>query len=126
VGEAQWEAETIINFNEDEAAASIYTASKRVASLLERRGLKPSTVDRARDGGPCGWRFDVPKVAVLLKPGKRAIKIGGAYRVNSIAPGVATIATRGDLSACPGTKLPGDGSDPPKKADMSKERRTKR
>ncbi len=48
MSEAQREAETIVNFNEDEAAASIYTASKRVATLLERRGLKPIMVNRLK------------------------------------------------------------------------------
>lgn len=78
MSEAQWKPETIINFNEDEAAASIYTASRRVATLLQRRGLKPVRVDRLRDNGePCGWWFEVPKWQVLIKPGNKTVKIGG-------------------------------------------------
>lgn len=77
MSEAQWESETIINFNEDEVASSIYTASRRVAALLERRGLKPVGVDRLAGSEPCGWWFEVPKWQVLIKPGKKTVRIGG-------------------------------------------------
>lgn len=100
MSEAQLECETIINFNEEETVASIYTASKRVAALLERRGLKPVRVDRRRENGePCRWWFEVPKSAILIKPDKRMIKIGGARKINSMVSGVDTSATSGDLSA---------------------------
>ena len=78
MSEAQLECETIINFNEEEAVASIYTSSKRVAALLERRGLKPVRVDKSRNNGePDGWWFEVPKWQVLIKPGNKMIKVGG-------------------------------------------------
>ncbi len=100
MSEIAYEAETIINFNEEESKANVYTASKRVATLLERRGLKPVMVERPRDNGELGgWWFEVPKTAILIKPGKAAIKIGGARKINSTVSSVAASATSGDLSA---------------------------
>jgi hypothetical protein len=90
---ALWEQETIIGFNELEGEAELYTASKRVASLLERRGLTPSRVDRL-SGKPCGWTFILPKWAAIIKPGRTAIRIGGSRKASSVAPGAAIGATR--------------------------------
>jgi len=75
-----YEQETIINFNEEEAAASIYTASKRVATKLRKAGLEPV------EETPPGWWFEVPKQAIRVKVGRHAIKIGGE---------VLKLATRG-------------------------------
>lgn len=71
-----YEAETIINFNEAEEQAELYTASRRVAELLEKRGLKPYKVERM-DGRATGWFFSLPKHAILVKPENRIIRIGG-------------------------------------------------
>ncbi len=71
-----WELETIINFNEAEAQAEVYTASRRVAELLYKRGIKPFKVVRT-NGKTTGWFFSLPKHAVLLKPENRTIRLGG-------------------------------------------------
>ncbi|MGB9792119.1 MAG: hypothetical protein ACPLTR_06015 [Thermacetogeniaceae bacterium] len=71
-----YEAETIINFNEAEDTAELYTAARRVAELLEKRGLKPYKVERT-NGRATGWFFSLPKHAVLVKPSDRAIRLGG-------------------------------------------------
>jgi hypothetical protein len=65
------EQETIINFNEGEPGAEIYTASRRVASKLLRTGLTP------KQQTPSGWWFEVPKQAVRIKVGRHHIRIGG-------------------------------------------------
>lgn len=65
------EQETILNFNEGEPGAEIYTASRRVASKLIKAGLAP------KQQTPSGWWFEVPKQAVRIKVGRRAIRIGG-------------------------------------------------
>ncbi len=77
------EAETIIRFDETDGPAEMYTASPRVAGLLVRRGFKPykSTKCARKENG---WFFRVPKGAVLLKPGKVAIRIGGKFKMPSI------------------------------------------
>lgn len=75
---SRYEQETIINFNEEDAISSIYTSSRRVVAMLERRGLKPVRVEKFKgDGEPSGWWFEVPKSAILIKPERAAIKIGG-------------------------------------------------
>lgn len=88
IASVAWEQETIINFNEDEPEAQVYTASKRVANLLMRRGFKPCQVDK-QDGKPCAWTFTQPKTAVLLKPANRIIRLGGSRKISSIASSVA-------------------------------------
>lgn len=87
-----WEAETTVNFNEAETEAELYTASPRVFKMLARRGLTPCKVD-TMNGKPRGWFFTLPRWAIIVKPGKAAIRIGGAHRINSIASSVAIIAT---------------------------------
>jgi len=79
---ARLEAETSINFNEEEDTMGFYTASPRVHGMLTRRGLKPVKVDTYR-GKPTGWFFSFPKWAIIIKPGNTAIRIGGAPRINS-------------------------------------------
>jgi hypothetical protein len=85
-----WEAETTINFNEEEG--ELYTASPRVFKMLARRGLTPCKVD-TMNGKPRGWFFTLPKWAIIVKPGKAAIRIGGTHRINSTASSAAIIAT---------------------------------
>jgi len=65
-----YEQETIVNFNEGEPTAAIYTASRRVASKLQKTGLVP-LADRPK------WTFEVPKQAVRIKVGRHHIRIGG-------------------------------------------------
>lgn len=79
-----YELETIINFNEEEASAEIYTASSRVHKLLAARGLEPYKIDKM-NGKPSGWYYSLSKVTVLLKPGNRVIRIGGKRRMPAIA-----------------------------------------
>lgn len=77
-----YELETIINFNEEEASAEIYTASSRVHKLLAARGLEPYKIDRM-NGKQSGWYYSLPKVAVLLKPANRIIRLGGKRRASA-------------------------------------------
>jgi len=79
-----YEAETTINFNEEEGQAELYAASTRVYRLLAARGLEPYKVDHAK-GEPCGWYYRLPKSAILIKPANRIIRIGGRRKVNAIA-----------------------------------------
>jgi len=85
------EQETIIRFDETDTPAEIYTASPRVAGLLQRRGLKPykTTFHKA---DITGWYFELPKSSVLLKPGSRIIRIGGARKINATPLSVAKSA----------------------------------
>lgn len=79
-----YEAETIINFNEQEAQAELYTASRRVAELLEKRGIKPFKVEKI-NGKTTGWFFSLPKHSILVKPENRIIRLGGRkVKENSI------------------------------------------
>ena len=71
-----YESETVINFNEEGSAATVYTASRRVAKVLQRRGLVPYRVEKT-DNEASGWFFELHKSAVLLKPKSAAIRIGG-------------------------------------------------
>ncbi len=71
------EQETIINFNEAEEVAEIYTASKLVADRLTKSGLKPTKTEKM-EGEICSWYFSMPKWAIRVKPGKSAINIGGS------------------------------------------------
>jgi hypothetical protein len=88
-----YEQETSLCFDELDGEAELYTASPRVFKLLIKRGLSPYRVENM-DGKPRGWFFTLPKWSVLIKPGQRMIRIGGAHRINSVAPCVAPIATR--------------------------------
>lgn len=82
-----YEQETIINYNEEQATAEIYTASKRVADLLERRGgLKPYKIDKAQ-GKAAGWYFKVSKTAIIVKPARHGIKVGGSRKINIFPSG---------------------------------------
>jgi hypothetical protein len=93
-----YEQETSICFDELDGEAELYTASLRVFRLLANRGMTPYRVENM-GGKPSGWFFTLPKWAILIKPGKTAIKIGGARKINSIAPGVAIGATRSEVSS---------------------------
>lgn len=78
-----YEQETIINFNEEEAITEIYTASSRVYKLLAARGIKPYKIDNM-NGKPSGWYYTFPKSAIILKPGKHGIRLGGSRKINSV------------------------------------------
>ncbi|MEW6572569.1 MAG: hypothetical protein AB1374_02910 [Bacillota bacterium] len=77
MGLTSYEQETIINFNEEEGTASVYTAARRVADKLKRSGLSP--VEDMPE-----WTFIVPKTAVRIKVGKRAVRIGGTHKMASM------------------------------------------
>jgi len=70
------EQETVIRFDETGEPAEVYTSSPRVARILIRRGLSPYKTDTCK-GEESGWYFQMPKHAVILKPGKTAIRVGG-------------------------------------------------
>jgi hypothetical protein len=90
------EQETIILFDEAGGEAQVYTASKRVADLLARRGLEPYKTD-ANKQQITGWFFKLPKQTVILKPGKYSIRIGGT-KINSIPSSDTIIAKSGGVS----------------------------
>lgn len=59
------ERETIINFNEEEETASLYTASEVVYRRMLKRGFVP--VDKyTMDGRECGWTFEIPRKSIVL------------------------------------------------------------
>ena len=70
------ESETIIRFDETKNKAIVYTATRRVADLLKRRGLKPSEVTKF-EGEENSWTFKVDKSSVLIRPENHIIKVGG-------------------------------------------------
>lgn len=92
-----YEAETIVRFNEESQTAELYTASKRVADLLARRGITPHKTDTLK-GKESGWYYRLPKSAVLLKPASRMIRVGGSRKINSMLSGDALGATSGEVS----------------------------
>lgn len=59
------ERETIINFNEEEDTASIYTCNKRWMRQLERYGFK-ITHEYADKGGIHAKEFEVPKELIRI------------------------------------------------------------
>jgi len=54
-----------------------------VAGLLKRRGLKPYQTTKCK-GQENGWFFNTPKSAIIAKPSKVAIRLGGRSRINSM------------------------------------------
>lgn len=91
-----FEAETVVNFNEEDSQAEVYTASSRVHKLLSLRGLEPYKVDTT-GGKPCGWFYYLPKTAVLLKPASKAIRIGGSRKLSAVPSSAAPSAARGEV-----------------------------
>ncbi len=73
--ERRAEQETIIRFDETEdGQAEIYTPSKIRQGVLERAGCQPDEqLGEAKV-------YLMHRSAIQLKPGKRAIKIGGTRR----------------------------------------------
>ena len=72
-----YEAETIIDFNEEDGRAVLYTASKRVKAYLDKEGLQPKKVEFDCDTKPVAWFYDLPRSAVRIKVSKRSLNIGG-------------------------------------------------
>lgn len=73
-----WESMTSIELTSSSFTALVndITPDGSDKGFLPRRGLKLVRVDRfQRDGDPCGWWFEVPKSSVLIKPGKRRIRM---------------------------------------------------
>jgi hypothetical protein len=79
------EQETIIHFDEAGENADIYTASKRVADKLIKRGVVPYKTDK-QGGRDIAWYFELPKHTVALKPGKNIIRLGATHRMPATAP----------------------------------------
>ena len=74
----RYEQETIITFNEAEGTAEIYTSSEQVASKLKNAGLEPVGQDSS------AWWFEIPKQAIRVKVGRRAILISrGRLKIDS-------------------------------------------
>lgn len=63
---SRYEAETQINFNEEEPDAVIYTASKAMIRKYEKLGLKLVEVKKDREGNVTGKIFKVPKGRVRI------------------------------------------------------------
>ncbi|GAB6887441.1 hypothetical protein JCM13304A_09390 [Desulfothermus okinawensis JCM 13304] len=72
----KYEQETVINFNELDGEAEVYTSSPRVAKVLLSRGLKPYKTESVK-GKDVGWFFRLPRHSVILKPSNRIIRVGG-------------------------------------------------
>ena len=69
-----YELETVINFNEDEDTACLYTASDRVRNHMLKAGLEPVQSNER------GWWFEIPKWSVRIKPGRTQVYIGGTTK----------------------------------------------
>ena len=63
----QIENETIIRFDESNAPALLYTASRRTAAGWERLGYVLTVAGRDAAGRPHSWRGEAPKAAVRLR-----------------------------------------------------------
>ncbi|MDA1190499.1 MAG: hypothetical protein O3A46_02310 [Candidatus Poribacteria bacterium] len=75
MSEKLYELETIIRFDEDGGTATLYTASRRVAAKLHNAGLMP--IKTYRNGTTItGWLFELPPYDVIVKPERRAIRLG--------------------------------------------------
>lgn len=74
------ERETIIRFDEGADTALVYTSTPRVCRLLEARGLKAFKVDVGPDGKARGWYYQVPRQAIIIKPDRCGIKVGGTQK----------------------------------------------
>jgi len=61
------EQETIINFNQEEDAANLYTASPAIYRRMTKRGFKAEKLD---DGS---WVFEIPRRAVRLPSKPRSL-----------------------------------------------------
>jgi len=67
------EKETVIQFDDSNDTASVYTCHKWLANALIRRKLKPISV--CHNGGkPVSWDFHVPKSWIHVRPPRK----GGA------------------------------------------------
>ena len=60
---SRYERETVINYNEEESVANIFTASATMANKLKKIG-ELKTVDG-------GWEVEVPKAWVTIRPPKK-------------------------------------------------------
>jgi hypothetical protein len=75
MSDATWEQELIINGNEEESEISIYTASKRIAEKLIKKGYTPDRIDTSSHGVERGWNFMLPRWIVALKLGKNYVRM---------------------------------------------------
>lgn len=69
MGLSREEQETIIIWNERDPEVEIYTASSRVAYRLRKIGLAPLKQEGSE------LCFVVPKVAIRIKTGTRAVRV---------------------------------------------------
>lgn len=69
-----FEKETIINFNEEDKMASIYTRMKRVMTHMKNKGFEPSEV--YKEGTKIismSWEIPVSNIALPRKKKKRTL-----------------------------------------------------
>jgi hypothetical protein len=85
------EQETVITFDEASDKAQLYTASSRVYRLMTTRGLKPCRTEYI-GGEPCGWFYELPKAAVIIKPANHSVRIGGRRKMAASVPECAPSA----------------------------------
>ena len=79
MSEKLYEQETIIRFDEDNGAATLYTASSRVAAKLRNAGMTPTKTTR-NGQSVTGWYFELPANDVIVKPDRRAVRLGVKHR----------------------------------------------
>jgi len=61
------EQETIINFNEEENTAMVYTYNKKLKNRLEKYCAEyPDTARRIRDDGTGGITYEIPKATIRV------------------------------------------------------------
>lgn len=89
---SKYEQETIINYNEDEDTASVYTYDKKLRKKLERLALKyPDKITLARAYPNGSSDFTVPKSCVSIREpysdARRAADSARAKKKGVLPPG---------------------------------------
>lgn len=89
---SKYEQETIINYNEDEATASVYTHDKKLREKLEGLALKyPGKITLERTYPHGAADFTVPKRCVSIREpysdARRAADSERAKRAGTLPPG---------------------------------------
>lgn len=112
------EQETIINFNQAEDVAYIYTASPVVWKELKRRGFNPTKVHR-HSWGISGMDFEVPKKLIRLPrpyqpktPAQRAASRKSIQKARLFNPKLAKLTENPDPSSPTHSKLPAHQQNP--------------
>lgn len=89
---SKYEQETIINYNEEEATASVYTHDKKLMEKLKRLALKyPSEINLAHTYPHGAADFTVPKRCVSIREpysdARRAADSERAKKAGLMPPG---------------------------------------